>query len=52
MAVRKIPLRLGPRSMAGNMRMPVIFGSVSLRSKCGAATASAPSQEIVKVNKK
>jgi hypothetical protein len=50
--VRKMPLRLGPSSMTGNMRIPVIIGRGSWRRRCGAATASAPSQEIVKVSKK
>jgi hypothetical protein len=52
MRVRTRPLRLGPSNMAGNMRIPVIFGRGSWRSRGGDATASAPSQEIVRASKK
>jgi hypothetical protein len=38
--------------MTGNIRMPVICGRGSWRMRCGAATASAPVQEIKKVSAK
>lgn len=50
--VRMMPATLGPRSMAGNIRMPVIFGKRSWRIWYGAATARAPIQEIVNVSAK
>src|SRR5215831_8442238 len=50
--VSTMPAKLGPRSMTGNIRMPVIFPRGWLWTKCGAATASAPAQEIVNVSAK
>jgi len=47
-----MPARIGPRSMTGNIRMPVIFGRGWRRMRCGAATASAPLQEIKNVSAK
>src|SRR6266481_1759787 len=50
--VRKMPMKLGPRSMAGNIRMPVNFGSGALCRSFGAATSRAAVQEIAKVSRK
>jgi hypothetical protein len=50
--VNTMPARLGPRSMTGNIRMPLIWGRGWWRKRCGAATASAPVQEITKVSAK
>ena len=50
--VKTIPTRLGPRSMAGNIRMPAIFGRGWPCRRCGAATSSAASQETANVNAK
>jgi len=50
--VNKMPATLGPRSMAGNIRKPVILGKGRWRMRCGAATASALVQEIVNVSTK
>jgi len=44
---RTMPATLGPRSMTGNISKPAIFGTASPRKSFGAATASAPIQEIV-----
>jgi hypothetical protein len=38
--------------MAGNIKIPVNFGKGSWRTRCGAATAKAPIQEIAKVSTK
>jgi hypothetical protein len=38
--------------MTGNIKMPVIFGRGWWRMRCGAATASAPVQEIKNVSAK
>ena len=46
------PARHGPRSIAGNIKMPVNFGKGSWRMRCGAATKSAPIQEIANVSTK
>jgi len=43
---------LGPRSMAGNMRIPVNFGRGWPPRRCGAATKRAPIQETANVNAK
>src|SRR4029077_9846689 len=50
--IRKIPEKLGPRSIAGNMRMPVSFGSGAGWNSFGAATRRAAVQEIAKVSRK
>jgi hypothetical protein len=50
--VRMTPAKLGPRSMTGNMSKPANFGTLSPRKRFGAATASAPVQEIVNMNAK
>src|SRR5215472_13164722 len=47
--VNTTPARLGPKSMTGNIRIPVAVGNGWWRISCGAATASAPIQEIKKV---
>src|SRR6266849_10217270 len=44
--------RHGPRSLAGNIKIPVNFGKGSWRTRCGAATARAPIQEIANVSTK
>jgi len=38
--------------MAGNIRIPLIFGIASPRAKLGAATARAPDQETRNVTRK
>jgi hypothetical protein len=50
--VSTTPAKLGPRSMIGNIRIPAICGRGCRRIRCGAATASAPVQEIKKVSAK
>jgi hypothetical protein len=47
-----MPVKLGPRSIAGNIRMPVNFESGALRRSFGAATRRAVVQEIAKVSRK
>jgi hypothetical protein len=50
--VNTIPARLGPKSIAGNIIKPEIFGTASPLIQYGAATANAPAQEIVYVRAK
>ena len=50
--VKTIPTALGPRSMAGNIRMPAIFCTGWPLRRCGAATSSAPVQDTANVNAK
>jgi hypothetical protein len=49
-----MPVKLEPRSIAGNIRMPVNFESGALRGSFGAATrrGRAVVQEIAKVSRK
>jgi len=50
--VRRRLLATGPRSIAGNMRIPESFGMGSPWSSLGATTANAADQEIAKVRTK
>lgn len=46
------PAMQGPRSITGNMSIPLSFGICSCTNRCGAATARAPNHEMVYASRK